>query len=781
MEGELKIEQNYGGGKNRKQINAPNIKKMKFKYKLFNFILYEIFLILLSKINISFGLEHYIEIKVNKKGNNQILSDKYVGTLPSEIYINGNSISMNNKKVNVESIDNIIRLKWTNTISNYSYMFSNLYTITSVHMNYMFGQNNSFAYMFYNCYNLKSYTYDINYDKSHGIINMTNMFYNCTSLISFQFNNLYMDYYHYYQTQEINSKTNKTYNVSHYNYHYINMSNMFYNCQNLKLINVDNKEHGNIKDMREMFYNCFSLTSLNLINFTTDSYIDLSYMFYNCSNLKYFENVNSHFSVGEMQYMFYNCILLESISLSNFHSSYYYINMSKLFYNCYNLITAEGFSDLDISDTDQMFYNCTSLISLNFKIYNIIEDTNMSKIFYNCIKIKTIIFDIYYNHYYNIKTTKYFNPNNLNSTFYNCISLQSVKFNSFKTDYTKEITYMFYNCKKLISFSMYNSSFTNKYIINMRGMFQNCESLVSLNLQLFYTPNVEIMWDMFKGCKKLNSLNIDNFDTSKVTDMESMFEGCSSLVSLSLIHFNTSKVRYMNKMFRDCTSLQSLYFNKISSDSLGTMQQMFYNCKSLKYLNIFSLTENAQTISEIFEGASNDFSICIKEHENISNIFMEFFNKERTYRDCSDECYGTGNNRTYIPEKKICCPKFKYNDTCYDKCPSRMKAANDDKICKYFNCLNSYYYNYEQDDCINTIPVGFYCNDTNLKTIDKCNKVCKTCNQGSTITKANCLTCSDDYPYFFFGNCLKSCENGYKNKNGFLECNCVTEECSDCT
>jgi hypothetical protein len=110
-----------------------------------------------------------------------------------------------------------------------------------------------------------------------------------------------------------------------------------------------------------------------------------------------------------------------------------------------------------------------------------------------------------------------------------------------------------------------------------------------------------------------------------------------------------------------------------------------------------------------------------------------------------------------------------------------MKAANDDKICKYFNCPNSYYYNYDQDDCINTIPAGFYCNDTNLKTIDKCNKVCKTCNQGSTITKANCLTCNDDYPYFFFGNCLDSCENGYKNNSGFLECNCSTVECSDCT
>jgi len=45
------------------------------------------------------------------------------------------------------------------------------------------------------------------------------------------------------------------------------------------------------------------------------------------------------------------------------------------------------------------------------------------------------------------------------------------------------------------------------------------------------------------------------------------------------------------------------------------MQQMFYNCKNLKYLNIFSLTENAQSISEMFEGTSNYFTICIDEPE----------------------------------------------------------------------------------------------------------------------------------------------------------------------
>ena len=103
MEDEIKIEQNYINYKNRKQMNVLNIKKIKLKkYKITNFIFYEIILILLTKINKSTGLEHYIEIQVNKRGNNQILSDKYIGTLPSGIYINGLSKSMNNKKIYVE-------------------------------------------------------------------------------------------------------------------------------------------------------------------------------------------------------------------------------------------------------------------------------------------------------------------------------------------------------------------------------------------------------------------------------------------------------------------------------------------------------------------------------------------------------------------------------------------------------------------------------------------------------------------------------------------------------
>ena len=89
------------------------------------------------------------------------------------------------------------------------------------------------------------------------------------------------------------------------------------------------------------------------------------------------------------------------------------------------------------------------------------------------------------------------------------------------------------------------------------------------------------------------------------------------------------------------------------------MQQMFYNCKNLKYLNIFSLTENAQSISEMFEGTSNYFTICIDEPEYIPNIYKEISNKIGINRDCSQSCYGNGNQRLAIISKKICCPKFK--------------------------------------------------------------------------------------------------------------------------
>ena len=140
----------------------------------------------------------------------------------------------------------------------------------------------------------------------------------------------------------------------------------------------------------------------------------------------------------------------------------------------------------------------------------------MEKIFYNCTKLNEITLSIYTQS----SSSYYIYPSNLSYAFYNCISLVSLKFYYFNTSFVSDFSYMLYNCKKLKYFSFINSYLRNNLTTNMKGMFQNCESLVSLDLSLFYTSKVEIMWDMFKNCKSLEYLDIHNFDTSRVTDME---------------------------------------------------------------------------------------------------------------------------------------------------------------------------------------------------------------------------------------------------------------------
>ena len=354
------------------------------------------------------------------------------------------------------------------------------------------------------------------------------------------------------------------------------------------------------------------------------------------------------------------------------------------------------------------------------------------------------------------------------------------------------MSYMFYNCKRLkyFSFGNFYLSSIRAERISMKGMFQNCESLTSLDLHSnFHTKNVEIMWDMFNGCSQLKSLNLDNFDTSKVTDMESMFEGCSSLTVLSLNSFNTNNVQYMNKMFYNCVNLQSLYFSKITTNSLGTMHQMFYNCKKLKYLNLFSLTEKDQSISEMFKEASTTFTFCIEDEKKIPKIFKELFDMSGTSRDCSygsNNCYNS--KRVSISSKKLCCPNMEFNNSCYDRCPSRTRVFNYDNKCKNFSCpysglnYNYKYYTFDQGGCRDNIPEGYFLNDTRINTIDKCHEDCRTCDKKETDeSHTNCLSCKSGKPNIYLGNCFEKCLKGNYTENGYVKCKCFDERCFKCT
>ena len=730
--------------------------------KIINAFTIVFFLLLIPKI-VSLSNEHYIELIFNKEGENQVLSDEYIGALPSKIFSNGKKILyMNsNKKVFIDSINETVKLEFKSSFSNFSYMFNNLTSITFINIYSMFAKQCNMSYMFANCYNLEY----INYSTTIGdnsIRDLRGMFYNCSSLKSFSFSNLYMDYYDYY------------YNYGYTYYYYdINISYMFYNCKKLDSVLFDSNYIKYANDMKGMFYNCFSLTYLDLSKIQTRNYIDYALAFYNCNKLTsiYYNS----FQVKDMKLMFYNCYSLYEINLNNINVYSNNFNMSRLFYNCSNLTNIYGtLQNFRISDASEMFFNCSSIQSASFYPYYTTNKINMTKMFYNCFNMKQITFDIYYNYRYG-DDYYYFLPNGLHATFYNCSSLKSIYFYYFRTDQVQDISYMFYNCTNLILLSYHNTIFYNSITTNMRGTFQNCKSLLNLNLSLFYTPKAEIMWDMFKGCSGLSYLNLNKFNTERVTDMESMFEGCSSLISISLTSFNTQKVHYMNKMFKDCSKLETINFKYISSQSLGTMSQMFYNCKNLKYLNIYNLEENYFSISQMFVGASTNFTFCVKDYLKIPLIFNELYHIENTQMDCSRNCYGY--NRFKIPKSKICCLNYEYNGTCYDKCPSKTRVEDEGINCKEFNCL-PYYYNYEQNDCLNDsiIPEGYYINDTSLRTIDKCNETCKTCD-----SKTNCLSCVDDSPYLFFGKCLNSCDYGFYEDSGIYKCKCFVKECAECT
>ena len=120
--------------------------------------------------------------------------------------------------------------------------------------------------------------------------------------------------------------------------------------------------------------------------------------------------------------------------------------------------------------------------------------------------------------------------------------------------------------------------------------------------------------------------------------------------------------------------------------------------------------------------------------------------------------------------------KYEYKDICYPSCPNDTISSNTNNNLCELKCENyNKFYNYNKSACIEKIPNGFYCNDTDLKTINQCHPNCETCNEGPTQNNSSCLTCKNEGNLFFdFGNCVSECSNGYFIENSIKKCLCPT-------
>ena len=178
----------------------------------------------------------------------------------------------------------------------------------------------------------------------------------------------------------------------------------------------------------------------------------------------------------------------------------------------------------------------------------------------------------------------------------------------------------------------------------------------------------------------------------------------------------------------------------------------------------------------MFAEINRNYKYCLKDDTD-SNVFFKGIYGIHQYdiakRDCTKQCFGY--NKIYIESSKLCVDDcktlglFEYNHECINKCPKRTKPSINN-ICENLDC--EHYYNFEQTECIDKIPDGFYLNDTLLKTINSCPIECKTCNTES-IQNNLCISCNDNYHpkindslnVFQYIKCYRSLDGYYLDSN----------------
>ena len=120
-----------------------------------------------------------------------------------------------------------------------------------------------------------------------------------------------------------------------------NLYCLFYDCTNLKTLDLSNFDTSNVTDMSKMFDTCSSLTTLDLSNFNTINVTHMNFMFRSCYRLTTLDLSNFNTSnVTDMSYMFFNCQTLTTLDLSNFNTNKVR-NIRNMFSSCFELTTVK--------------------------------------------------------------------------------------------------------------------------------------------------------------------------------------------------------------------------------------------------------------------------------------------------------------------------------------------------------------------------------------------------------------------------------------------------------
>ena len=375
------------------------------------------------------------------------------------------------------------------------------------------------------------------------------------------------------------------------------------------------------------------------------------------------------------------------------------------------------------------------------------------------------------------------------------------KMNYYSLSYFKSYEYIICNncinylfLLKNLTFNSFNS---NKTSVQCHDNCETCNEKPTEDNNNCLTCKDSLFFDLGNCISECsNGYFIDENNNNKICK-------CSDI---KCKYCNSESLQY--DLCISCNTELGFYPKKLVDKNQGTFVNC-YNASTISngyYLNLTTnqyelCYVNCKQCNELGDENDNKCISCISNYtltiinETIQNCYPNcnyyyYFDENNIYTCTSDE--NCPENYKLINSTNKCIKNclndsvykfyYEYNNVCFKTCPGTTYALNGTNLCvNSLTCNEDEYYNYDHTECIDNIPEGYYCNNTELKTIDKCHENCQTCEKGGTDENNNCITCIDS-KYFDLGNCVSNCNYGFFIVNSIKICKCSKDtKCNICT
>ena len=338
--------------------------------------------------------------------------------------------------------------------------------------------------------------------------------------------------------------------------------------------------------------------------------------------------------------------------------------------------------------------------------------------------------------------------------------------------------------------SMFSANYEDKSKLYMRNIFYNNETnTVSFSEKAEYIlyeeiPNYDFIYYNSIACELIENGNsgiiycfygIEN--SFKIISFDPDSDDFSPSVEI-FKQIDESVDRYFYKSINFQKSNEILFCSNIPS----YFECIKYNTLSNTYINFFNFSHELTYIyeynckMEYFEESKQIiislFGISESNYEK--KLYIVYCNMDGTCSQKNIESI-SGYSLDEIFESS-----FKYDlvipfgKLSYNIFAFIENTNNYFDLDIPFELICEKYYNYNRTYCLTEIPEGFYLNDTNATSIDKCHKNCKTCQGGPIENNNNCLTCNEENIYYDLGNCRNNCLYGFY-EDEFHKLNCHSD------